>query len=222
MKAGGNMQITPSIHRIGSFINQYLLIDNNDLTLIDTGMRSNKNSILKYIKKLGYPPSVIKRILITHSDPDHYGAAKDLKDTTGSEIWATKLEAEAMEKSSSSREITPTGFVKVLFSILAPVMQVPAVTTERILVDGETLPILGGIKVIASPGHTPGHVSFFFSEERILIAGDAIEEKNGKPVANTSKLTADPGTAVDTFHILMDLHPLVIGCGHAYFDYRNK
>jgi glyoxylase-like metal-dependent hydrolase (beta-lactamase superfamily II) len=198
------------------------LIDNNDLTLIDTGMRSNKNSILKYIKNLGFQPSAIKRILITHSDPDHYGAAKDLKDATGCEIWATQLEADAMKDATSSREITPTGLVKVIFSLLAPVMQVPAVTTERIISDGETLPILGNLHVIASPGHTPGHVSFFFPEERILIAGDAIEEKNGKPVANTSKLTADPVIAIATAKMLLDLNPLVIGCGHAYFDYRNK
>lgn len=216
------MQITPSIHRIGSFVNQYLLIDKTELTLVDTGMRSNKNSILKYVKKLGFKPSDIKRILITHSDPDHYGAAKDLKDVTGCEIWSTQLEADAMKKATSSREITPTGFTKVLFSLLAPVMEVPTVTTERILTDGDMLPILGGLRVIASPGHTPGHVSFFFPEERILIAGDAIEKKNEKPVANTSKLTADPVTAIATAKMLLDLNPLVIGCGHAYFDFRKK
>jgi glyoxylase-like metal-dependent hydrolase (beta-lactamase superfamily II) len=216
------MQITLSIHRIGSFVNQYLLIDNNELTLIDTGMRSNKNSILKYVKYLGFQPSDIKRILITHSDPDHYGAAKDLKDVTGCEVWATQLEADAMKNATSSREINPTGFVKILFSLLAPVMYVPPVTTDRIIGDGETLSILGGMKVIASPGHTPGHVSFFIPEERILITGDAIEEKNGKPVANISKLTADPVTAVTTARMLLDMNPLVIGCGHAYFDFRNK
>jgi glyoxylase-like metal-dependent hydrolase (beta-lactamase superfamily II) len=199
-----------------------LFIDNNELTLIDTGMHSNKNSILKYVKNLGFQPSDIKRILITHSDPDHYGAAKDLKDVTGCEIWTTQLEADAMKNATSSREIVRNGFAKFLLSLLAPVMQVPAVTTERILVDGELLPILGGLKVIASPGHTPGHVSFFFPENRILIAGDAIQEEKGILVANTSALTADPLTAIATAKMLLDLNPLVIGCGHAYFDFRNK
>jgi len=215
------MQITPTIHRIGRFVNQYLLIDNNELTLIDTGMRSNKNGILKYIKNLGFHPSNIKRILITHSDPDHYGAAKDLKDVTGCELWATQLEADAMQDATSSREITTSGFVKVLLSLLAPVMEIPAVTTERIISDGELLPILGGVKVISSPGHTPGHVSFFIPSERILIAGDAILEEKSKPAANTSGTTGDKATAVVTARMLLDLDPLVIGCGHAYFDFRN-
>lgn len=216
------MQITPSIHRIGNFVNQYLLIDNRELTLVDTGMRSNKNSILKYVKNLGFQPSDIKRILITHSDPDHYGAAKDLKDVTGCEIWSTQLEADAMKNATSSREIARSGFAKFLLSLLAPMMAVHAVTTERILANGEILPILGGLKVIFSPGHTPGHFSLFLPAERILIAGDAITEDKRKPIATTNATTGDPVTAIATAKMLLELDPLVIGCGHAYFDFRNK
>jgi glyoxylase-like metal-dependent hydrolase (beta-lactamase superfamily II) len=217
------MQITPSIHRIGSFVNQYLIIDGNELTLIDTGMHSNAKSVLNYIKNLGYEPSAVKRILITHSDPDHYGAAKDLKDIFGCEVWSTQLEAEAMKTATTSRIIEPEGFFKLLIKVVGPfMMATPAVDTERILTDGEILPILSGLQVIASPGHTPGHVSFYLLAERILIAGDAIKAKKGQPVATTDSTTGNPIQAVATAKRLMDLNPLVYACGHAFLDKRNK
>lgn len=216
------MQITPSIHRIGSFVNQYLIVDGKELTLIDTGMRPNAKNVLKYIKELGFTPSDVKRILITHSDPDHYGAAKDLKDATGCEIWSTQLEADAMKTATTSRIIEPKGLFKLVIAIVGPfIMTTPAVETERILTDGETLPILDGLQVITSPGHTPGHVSFYLPAERILFTGDAIKEKNGQPVATTDSTTGDPIKAVATAQNLMNLNPLVYACGHAFIDKRN-
>jgi glyoxylase-like metal-dependent hydrolase (beta-lactamase superfamily II) len=215
------MQITPTVHRIGSFVNQYLLIDNKNLILIDAGMRSNAKTIVKTIKKLGYEPSDLKQLLITHSDPDHYGAAKDVQDATGCEIWSTQIEADAMKVGGGSREIINTNWAaKILMSILRPMMAAPAVKVARIISDGDVLPILSGLQVIASPGHTPGHVSFFLSSERILIAGDAILSEKGKPAPTTNVTTCDPVMAIASAKKLMALNPMVIGCGHAYFDFR--
>jgi glyoxylase-like metal-dependent hydrolase (beta-lactamase superfamily II) len=216
------MQITPTVHRIGRFVNQYLLIDNKNLTLIDAGMRSNAKTILKTIKKLGYEPSDLKQMLITHSDPDHYGAAKDVQDATGCEIWSTQIEADAMKVGGGSREIAARGWAaKILIRIVGPMMATPAVTVARVISDGDILPLLGGLQVIASPGHTPGHVSFFLPEERILIAGDAILNEKGKPAPTTNNTTGDPVMAIASAKKLLALNPLVIGCGHAYFDFRN-
>ena len=216
------MQITPTVHRIGKFVSQYLLIDGKDLTLIDTGMRANAKTILKTIKELGFELSDLKRILITHSDADHYGAAFDIKKATGCEIWSSQIEAEAIKSGVFSRKIEAKGVAKLIMAVLEPVIMVsPAVPVSRIITDGEILPILGGLQVIASPGHTPGHISFFLPAERILIAGDAFTGEKGKPVATTNATTGDPIMAVASAKKLLDMNPLVIGGGHAYFDYRN-
>src|SRR5512133_3978571 len=114
------MQITKNIHRIGGFVNQYLLIDNDDMTLIDAGMPANAGNIIKYIKNAGLDPDNLKRILITHSDSDHYGAAKKIQEITGAEIWTSQVEADAMKAGSSSRDITPKGFFAIIFPLLAP------------------------------------------------------------------------------------------------------
>ncbi len=216
------MKIIPTVHRLGRFVNQYLLIDGKDLTLIDTGMRANAKTILKTLQQLGFDYSDLKRILITHSDADHYGAAFDIKNTTGCEIWSSEIEAEAIKSGVFSRKIEVKGLTKLLMAVLEPVIMVsPAVPVNRIVSEGEVLPILGGLQVIASPGHTPGHISFFLPAERILIAGDAFTSEKGKPVATTNATTGDPILAVASAKKLMDLNPLVIGGGHAFFDFRN-
>lgn len=215
------MLITPYLHWIGKNVNQYLIVENGDLTLIDTGMTSNAKSILVYLRKAGYQPNNLKRILITHSDPDHYGAANQIREATGAEIWTSQIEAEAMKTGTSSRAIIPKGIFALIFPLLGRFFPVSPTPVDRIIEDGETLTILDGLQVIASPGHTPGHISFFFPKDRILLAGDAINGKNGEPVPNTSSMTGDHVEAKASYAKLMLLNPQIIGCGHAYFDLRK-
>jgi glyoxylase-like metal-dependent hydrolase (beta-lactamase superfamily II) len=215
------MLITPRIHRIGSFVNQYLLVDNDDLTLIDAGMQSNAKNLLKYIEKAGFKPENLKQILITHSDADHYGAVNGIREASGAKVLTSNLEAMGMKTGSSSRQITPTGIFALIFPLLGGFLSAPPTLVDKTIEDGDIVPILGGLKVIAAPGHTPGQLAFFLSQERILFVGDSIKESAGKPVPNLDATTSDPDKARETFEKLMKLDPQVIGCGHAYFDLRK-
>lgn len=215
------MQITPNIHRIGGMVNQYLIIDGKELTLIDTGMASNVKNILKYIDKNGFHPEAVKRILITHSDPDHYGAADEVKKVTGAAIWTSQVEADAMKTGTSSRPIAPSGFLALFIPLLSKFLSTPPTQVDVIIQNGDILPVLDGLNVIASPGHTPGHLSFYYPKDRVLFAGDAINSHNGKPIPTTDDTTYDQVQARASFEVLMQLKPSVICCGHAYFDLRN-
>jgi glyoxylase-like metal-dependent hydrolase (beta-lactamase superfamily II) len=215
------MKITPQIYMIHGMANQYLLIDKDELTLIDTGMPNNKKNVLNAIKSLGFEPANLKRILITHGDPDHLGAANSLREITDAQVFASKIEADAMNSGTASREIHPKRimiFVNKLFGMLFPIKIVPV---DRILEYGEVIPVLGGMLVLDSGGHCPGHISFFLPEERILFAGDSINDHHGKPAPNLSSLTSDKVAAQKTYEAEMNLNPLIICCGHAFFDLRG-
>jgi glyoxylase-like metal-dependent hydrolase (beta-lactamase superfamily II) len=216
------MQITPQIHQIKGMANQYLLVAQEEITLIDTGMASNANKILKFIQSIGHNPENLKRILITHSDPDHIGSVNTLRDKTGAKVYASKIEAEAMQTGKPSREIRPKGVLILVFKLMEIIIPSQLIAVDEILEIGQVLPILGGLQVVASSGHTPGHISFYLPEERILFAGDSIENHQGKAVPNLSALTGDTVEAQISYDKLMALNPLVIGCGHAYFDFRGN
>ena len=216
------MQITPQIHMIHGMANQYLIIDHAELTLIDTGMASNKNTIINFIKSLGFQPDNLKRILITHSDIDHYGAANSLREITGAKVYASRIEATALETGIPSREIHPKGLMAVIFKIFGAFITPVITSIDFILEPEEVLPILGGLHILSSSGHTPDHVSFFLPAERILFAGDSINSSHGKPVPNLSALTGDPDEAQKSFDSLMKLDPQVLCCGHTYIDLRGS
>ena len=90
-------------HQAGLSGYQYLILENTGITLIDTGLPGSHASILQGIKNLGYDHTDLKHILITHADPDHYGAARALRSTCGAQIHASQIEATAINAGSMSR-----------------------------------------------------------------------------------------------------------------------
>ena len=89
----------------------------------------------------------------------------------------------------------------------------------RTLSDGHTV---GSLRVVAAPGHTPGHVALFDPRDRSLIAGDAFQTAGGVAVAGVLR-PLFPLPAVATWHLptalesarrLLDLHPSRLAVGH--------
>ena len=176
------MEIIPNVHLIPDITaNPYLIIDPAGLTLIDAGLPGSHKKILRYLAGLGYAPKDLKRILITHADFDHVGGLAALKAATGARIFASAVEAQAMAEGHSSRPLKPRNvIVKLLFNLMAGLFKSTPVQADELLSDGQTFPVLGGLRVVETPGHTPGHISLFAPSAGILFVGDSIvSEKTG-------------------------------------------
>ena len=170
------MEIIPNVHLIPNIVaNPYLLIDPDGLTLIDAGLPGSQRKILRYLAELGYKPHDLKRILITHADFDHVGGLAALKAASGARIYASAVEAEAMLERHASRPLKPRSAVtKLLFDLMAGLFKPARVETDELLLDGKVLPVLGGLRVIETLGHTPGHMSLFAPSAGVLFCGDSI------------------------------------------------
>ncbi len=170
------MEITPKLHRIpGVNANPYLILDADGLTLIDTGLPGSAKKILNYLTGLGSSPSALKRILITHADFDHTGSLPELIKKTAARIFASPIEAEAMAQGRASRPLQPRNwFYKLIFSITGLIYRTPPIQVDELLRDGQILPLLGGLHVMDTSGHTPGHLSFFAPMTGVLFAGDSL------------------------------------------------
>jgi glyoxylase-like metal-dependent hydrolase (beta-lactamase superfamily II) len=176
------MEIVTNIHLIPNVIaNPYLLIDPDGLTLIDAGMPGSQWKILRYIAGLGCTPQDLKRILITHADFDHVGGLAALKAASGGCVFASPLEASAMAEGHASRPLNPRSvIVKLLFDLTARMFKPSPVQSDEPLSEGQILPMLGGLRVVETFGHTPGHISFYLPSAGILFCGDSIvSEKTG-------------------------------------------
>jgi glyoxylase-like metal-dependent hydrolase (beta-lactamase superfamily II) len=170
------MEIIPNVHLIPKTVaNPYLLIDPDGLTLIDAGLPGSHKKILRSMAGLGYAPGDLKRILITHADFDHVGGLAPLKKATGARIYASPVEAQALAEGRASRPVKPRRMItRLLFGLMGGLFKPARIQVDELVTDGQVLPVLGGLRVLETPGHTPGHISFYSASTGILFCGDSI------------------------------------------------
>ncbi|MGA7193354.1 MAG: MBL fold metallo-hydrolase [Anaerolineales bacterium] len=210
------MEITTNVHLIPNIVaNPYLIMDPDGLTLIDTGLPGSGRKILNYISGLGRSPSDLKRIIITHSDIDHFGGLSEIKKASGARIYASAIESEAMSQGRSSRQIKPKKFFrKLLIGIASRVMKPAPIGANEFLTEGQILPLLGGLRVLETPGHTPGHISLFSPSTGILFTGDSIVSHNGGLVRSIKANTWDETKADESARKQSTLGAGIVCSGH--------
>lgn len=209
------MEVAPGVLRIpDKFVNCFILVDKEGLFLIDTGLPSSVKLIQKAVSQAGRAVGDIHQVLMTHADGDHYGGLSGLQKITRLQALANPLEAAAIRQGKSSRPLTPKGLVRILLALAAPFFKASPAAIDGYIKPGQVFPILGGLQALSTPGHTPGHMSFYAAQPGILFAGDSINLKNGQPVPSTGANTWDQVKADESFKLQMDLNPQLICAGH--------
>lgn len=210
------MEIIPNVHHIHlQGTNVYLIIAEDGLTLIDAALPFSTKKITQYIQSIGHDPANLNRILITHADFDHIGGVKALKKLTGAEVYASRLAAEAMAEGISSRRLKLGKLSTPLVAFLEKTFHLPKIKVDEILSPGQVLPILGGLEVIDTSGHTPGHLSYFAKEVGILFAGDSLHARTGNIEYNLyPSITWDREKMIASTSLQAELKPKIVCTGH--------
>jgi glyoxylase-like metal-dependent hydrolase (beta-lactamase superfamily II) len=210
------MEIAPQVHHIpGITANPYLIVEADGLTLIDAGLPGSHRKILRYIVELGYTPTDLKRIIITHADMDHVGGLAALKAASGARLLASKIEAEGIAAGHPTRPLnTRNALMRLLFSLLTRLVKTSGVSVDEILSDGQVLPILGGLQVIETIGHTPGHLSLFSPSTGILFSGDSIISDENGLYTSREAVTWDRARADASTRRQVALGPQIVCPGH--------
>jgi glyoxylase-like metal-dependent hydrolase (beta-lactamase superfamily II) len=191
-------------------LNCYVVREDDGLTLIDSTIASSANDIVAAAQALGQP---IVRIAITHAHSDHIGAVDRLRELLPDvEVVAGTREGRALAGDQAytpeERAISEKGGLARL-----------ARPADRLVEQGDRV---GSLEVVASPGHTPGHVAYLDTRDQTLIAGDAWVTRGGVAVAGTMKLlmpfphmfTWHRPTALESARRLRALHPARLAVGH--------
>lgn len=165
-------------------VNAYLLHEQDELTLIDTGIAGSAPKILAAVSGLGLQPRNVRRILITHLHADHTGSLAELKRQTGATVFMHPADAALVRQGIAGRPATPApGLLKhivVPIAMRRPAHVEPA-ETDAELADGQDLDIAGGLCAVTAPGHAAGQVVFLWRQHGgVLIAADAAANFRGK------------------------------------------
>lgn len=206
------MQIWPDVYLLrGIASNFYLCVDEDGLTLIDAGMPKEKRLVFDLLDQLGYDPSQIVRILITHADIDHAGSLAVIQSATGAQVYAGKITAHYLQVGKSPDHLPRlVQWFSNAFINYQPILE----SGIEIFSDGDKLPVLGGLIALATPGHTNDHFSFYSPSTGVLFAGDAIDTRNGRLNRSRKLLTADEEKANRSAIRLIELAPATFACGH--------
>lgn len=209
------MEILPDLHRVSGVIgNPHLIVDPDGLTLVDAGIMHSHRRILAAIKRLGHSPRHLRRVVITHSDGDHVGSLVPLVVISGAAVYASAVEAAALASGRPSRDLNLPGAWRLLYSLIRPFMKVKPFGAAQVIKEGDVLPAMGGLLVVETPGHTPGHLSFFAPLTGVLFAGDSIAYRDGrmrKPFAIT---TWNEALALESLRKQAALRPRIVCLGH--------
>jgi hydroxyacylglutathione hydrolase len=203
------MQVTPSIHAIrhtfriqtgpditlDRFVYSFLVYGDL-ITLIDTGVAGCEKNIFDYIRSNGRDPSEIALIILTHSHPDHIGAARAIQQMTGCSIAAHPAERAWIEDVDlQNRERPVPGFATLVGG---------SVSVDNELEDGDTIESDekrgSEILVFHTPGHSKGSISLFLHCEGALFCGDAV------PVAGDIPIYEDAAASVQSLKRLRGLN----------------
>jgi glyoxylase-like metal-dependent hydrolase (beta-lactamase superfamily II) len=187
-------------------VNTYVVGD----VLVDTGIRTSAGKIKEAIGE-----REIRAIALTHAHGDHGGSARKLAADWGVPVWVGAADREAAE---TGKVVAKSPYDKPGLSLIAGAMgNMPGVSIARDLREGDEL--AAGFTVLDTPGHSPGHVSFWRESDRVLLCADVFF--NMHLITTVPGLrqppgpfTVDPAENRRSERRVAELEPAVAGFGH--------
>jgi glyoxylase-like metal-dependent hydrolase (beta-lactamase superfamily II) len=155
-------------------VNSFAFVeDDGSVTLVDCGLKRAPARIVAGLAAIGRAPGDVMRIVLTHAHVDHAGGLAEVRRRAGDPaVEVHEAEAAFVREGVSP---PPDGSLTVgRLMARAPDQRFEPVEVGRELHDGDVLPVAGGLRVVHTPGHTPGHVSLLHEPGDVLITGDSL------------------------------------------------
>lgn len=218
----------PSINLQGAptVIHPTLLWDDDGAVLVDAGYPGQLPRIREAIEKAGVPFGRLRRVIVTHHDLDHVGSLAAIgKERAGVEVLAHEQERPFIQGEQRPIKLTPErvaqreaqidALPEKQRNVLKAIFATPSrARVDRTLADGERLPLAGGVTVIHTPGHTPGHVCLYLEKSRTLVTGDALNVVSGTLAGPNPQHTHDLDAAQQSLRKLSRYDVETVVCYH--------
>ncbi|MFN4253339.1 MBL fold metallo-hydrolase, partial [Deinococcus sp.] len=150
------------------------------LTLVDTGLPGMLDAIIGELHAADFTLGQVRRVIVTHHDLDHIGSLEAVVHATGAEVWALEPEVPYVTGERRAQKLPSPEQAQAMLAdphlnpaTRALLTREPTrVPVSRALRDGDLLP--GQVRVIATPGHTPGSTSLVAEDLGCVFTGDTL------------------------------------------------
>ncbi len=196
----------------------FAIRDGDGVVMVDANVAGLGVTIIETLSRQLNIPSAsfpLRQVLLTHAHADHYGSASELVSLTDAALLGPAEEADIFAGRRPRGEPQLSDWERPLFEQVMPLVDdPPPIVLDRELRPGDPLDWEIGAELIASPGHTSGHLAVWIPAHRTLIAGDAIATRGDeRPIVGV--FNVDPDAARLTAKSLLDeLQPLRLCVAH--------
>lgn len=175
-------QVADGLYRLGrKHHNFYLVVDGGSTTVVDAGGSRELPLLEAGLGELGLTLDRVEALLITHAHTDHIGFAR-LVEKRGISVKVHEDEAAYAMSAAAGSQVGTTDLPLWKPRTIAFIIEMVRAGADRsyrlkevgTVSDGERLDLPGRPRVVATPGHTAGHASYFFEARKALCAGDAL------------------------------------------------
>ncbi|MFJ7838851.1 MBL fold metallo-hydrolase [Lysinibacillus sphaericus] len=200
-----------------------LIVWNNELTLVDTGYINFLPLIENEIIKRGYEMKYLKNIIITHYDDDHIGSLHDFKEKypwiniIASEIESSyisgEMKSERLVQAEELLENMPPEEIAFGKWFIKQLKDLKHIAINQKVHDGDMI-LHNECRVVATPGHTSGHISLYFPKLNSVITGDAPANENQQLVIANPHFCLNMDNAKHSLHKIQNLQADTYYCYH--------
>jgi glyoxylase-like metal-dependent hydrolase (beta-lactamase superfamily II) len=214
------MEIAPDVHQVRLLGADTFVLVEDRLTLIDAGMVGARGPIERYVRRIGRSLDEVERIICTHGHPDHIGGLHELvRDRDDVRVLMHPADLAGLRVGLREALAGTDDGAGRRARVIAYLTRTPA--TADPIEDGDVLPVLGGLHVVHTPGHTPGSICLYAPRDRILFTGDVLQVVRGRLTFASAFFSHDLAQARASVERLAALEVEMIALSH-YPPWRHE
>ena len=207
MKLGNPIRVVRGVFQIRALGSRVTALMGQDrVLLIDAGMKGSAGLIESGLGEFGFSTDSLSGVIITHYHPDHAGGVRELVYGKDIPVMAHRLDSQFLKGTQEQ----PNPFQRRLMARLtAPLMEkvnAPLTPIDTELEDGDVIPFDYPVQIVHTPGHTPGSITIFLPDQKVVIVGDALQYRLGRKLTPpAAAVTQDPEQAMESLRKLLRL-----------------
>ncbi|WP_134687278.1 MBL fold metallo-hydrolase [Brevibacillus migulae] len=205
-------------------ITPVVLQDEHDTILVDCGYPDFIGLLREAMKQHHIDLASLTKCIVTHHDMDHMGSLAALKrmyshiEVVAHEIEAPYISGEKkslrLEQAEASLDMLPAEAKPHAEQFIRFLQSIEPAQVDRTVTHQEHLPWCGGIEIVHTPGHMPGHISLYLPASKTLIAADAVVIEQGKLEIANPQYALDLEEAIRSVERLLDYDIEHLICYH--------